>query len=292
MKKTLFAFLCLIFLPHCAVCRDLPAFVSSGWLVANLDSPRLVLLDIRAVDQYKNGHIPGALSSPFTEWVAQKEDLLLELPSDEAIRDLLRKLGLSVDSLVVVVNKTDTEWNRADATRVAWTCISAGIRNTSVLDGGFNRWLKLRMPVTTEASVPAPSVFNRPIDRSSLIQKEELMQKLQTSIIVDARTPEDYFGITAESGHIPGARNLPAPWIYGDDGTLRSEADLQAMANAVVGEPSAREIIAYCQVGGFASTAWFLFTQILGYQHVRVYDGSFQQWLQDPEAPVTKFQWD
>ena len=118
------------------------------------------------------------------------------------------------------------------------------------------------------------------------------MRKLQTSLIVDARTPEDYFGITEESGHIPGARNLPVPWIYSDDGTLRSNAELKAMASGVVGEPSTEEIIVYCQVGGFASAAWFVFSEVLGYHNVRVYDGSFQQWLQDPKAPVTKFQWD
>lgn len=292
MKKYLLAYFCLTLFPRPAVCRDLPAFLSCEWLAANLEYPSLIVLDIRNVDLYKNGHIPGAVNSPFAEWITQKNDLLLELPSNEAIRDLLGKLGISVDSLVVVVNKTDTEWNRADATRVAWTCISAGIRNTSVLDGGFNRWLKLHKPIATDVALPSPGTFDRPLDRSFVIGKEELKRKLRSSLIVDARTPEDYFGITDEGGHIPGARNLPAPWIYGDDGTLRSTDQLKAIAGGVVGEPSTKEIIVYCQVGGFASTVWFLFSEVLGYRDVRVYDGSFQQWLLDPQAPITKFRWD
>lgn len=292
MNRSLLVFLCLTLLPRFAPCRDLPAFVSPEWLEANLKNPGVIVLDIRNADLYKTGHIPGARNAPFAEWVTQHESLLLELPSDAAIQDLLGKLGISVESLLVVVNKTDTEWNRADATRVAWTCITAGIRNTSVLDGGFNRWLKLRMPVTAEGVVPSPDNYLHPIDRSSLVQKEELMEKLGTSIIVDARTPEDYFGITAEGGHIPGARNLPAPWIYSDDGTLRNAAELKAMAEGAVGGRSAKDIIVYCQVGGFASTAWFLLSEVLGYSDVRIYDGSFQQWLLDPKAPVTRFRWD
>jgi thiosulfate/3-mercaptopyruvate sulfurtransferase len=292
MKRSFFILLVLTLLPRFAPCRDLPAFVTSEWLAANLDNPVVVVLDIRSADLYKNNHIPGALNAPFAEWVTQNEGLLLELPSDAAVQGLLGKLGISVDSLVVVVNKTDTEWNRADATRVAWTCISAGIRNTSVLDGGVNRWLKLRMPLAEEGTVPTPVAFRHPLDHSSLIEKEALMQGLRTSIIVDARTPEDYFGITDDSGHIPGARNLPAPWIYSDDGTVRNVDELKAMAEGVVGKPSAREIVVYCQVGGFASTAWFLLSEVLRYPDVRIYDGSFQQWLLDPKAPVIKFRWE
>lgn len=292
MKKLFLALVCLALFPRVLMCRDLPAFVRCEWLAAKLDNPRLVVLDIRPSDLYRQSHIPGALNAPFNEWVTQQDGLLLELPSDAALQDLLGQLGISVDSLLVVVNKTDSEWNRADATRVAWTCISAGIRNTSVLDGGFNRWLKLRNPVTADAAVARPRLFKTPIDRSSVIQKEELIRKIQTSLIVDARTPEDYFGITEGGGHIPGARNLPAPWIYGADGTLRGDAELIAMARGLLGEPNTQEIVVYCQVGGFASTAWFLFSQVLGYQNVRVYDGSFQQWVQDPKSPVAKFQWD
>lgn len=292
MKKCLPAFLCLMLLPRFAPCRDLPAFVSAEWLHAHLGSSGLIVLDIRSIDLYKKGHVPEALDAPFSEWVTQNSGLLLELPSSSSIQELLGRLGVSVDSHVVVVNKTDTDWNRADATRVAWTCIAAGIRNSAVLDGGFNRWQKLRLPVSSEDVVPLAGTFDHPVSRASVIQKEELMQKLGTALIVDARTPEDYFGITAEGGHIPGARNLPAPWIYRDDGTLRSTAELKAMAAGVIGEPSTREIVVYCEVGGFASTAWFLFSEVLGYPKVRIYDGSFQQWLQDPKAPVTKFQWD
>ena len=37
-------------------------------------------------------------------------------------------------------------------------------------------------------------------------------------------------------------------------------------------------IIVYCGVGGYANSWWFVLTQVLGYKHVKFYDGSAQEW--------------
>jgi thiosulfate/3-mercaptopyruvate sulfurtransferase len=192
---------------------------------------------------------------------------------------------------VVVVTRTETDFTRSDATRVAWTCMVAGVQDVAVLDGGYNKWAKDRKPVSTDAPKVQSITYAGTIDRSTVVGKSYVLSKIGTSTLLDTRKPEDYFGKTAKPGHIRNAINLPTPWIFTDDGTYIEEQELRAMAEGVLGTKKSKEIIVYCGVGGFASTWWFVLTQILGYQNVKLYDGSMEEWLKDPEAPVSTYTW-
>jgi thiosulfate/3-mercaptopyruvate sulfurtransferase len=292
MSKLLsFLVLSVSFRPASVFSGSVPAFVSIDWLAQNLSNPRVVIIDIRGVDQYKKGHIPHAVNTPFAAWAIENNNLSLELPPDKALPDLLGKLGITSNSMVVVVNRTDTDFSRADATRVAWTCIIAGVKDVGVLDGGYSRWLKANKLISTDIEVPKSTEYDGKVDRSEIASKSYVLSKIGKSVIVDNRTPEDYFGVTSQKGHIKSAVNLPTPWAYAADGTLKKEEDLQAMVSGVIGRDKSKEVILYCEVGGFASTWWFLLTKILGYRNVKLFDGSMQEWIQDPNAPVAAFTW-
>jgi thiosulfate/3-mercaptopyruvate sulfurtransferase len=271
--------------------RDVSPFVSTDWLAQNLSDSRVVVLDIRTAGQFKKGHIPGSLNTPLSLWAVNNNGLSLELPSDEALRELLGKSGISPASIAVVVTRTETDFSRADATRVAWTCIVAGVKNVAVLDGGFNKWAKENRTVSTEVTNAKPTIFAGAMDRSTLASKRYVLSKIGKSILVDARTPEDYFGVTSKPGHIKGAVNMPTPWVFSSDGTLIREEDLRSIAAGVLGTDKSKEVIVYCGVGGYASTWWFVLTQMLGYRNVKLYDGSMEEWLKDPSAPVSTYSW-
>jgi len=271
--------------------REMPAIVSPDWLSKNLSNPGMVILDIRSVEQYKKGHIPGSLNTPLSLWAVNRDGLTLELPPEDALRDLIGKSGIDASSHIVIVNRIDTDFNRADSTRVAWTCSYAGIQNTAILDGGYNRWLKEIKSTSTEISNAKPGVYTGKINPTVLASKAYVSGKLGRSVIVDTRLPEDYFGIASKPGHIKHSVNLPTPWAFANDGTLRKVEDLQAMASGVIGENKSQEVILYCGVGGYASTWWFLLTHLLGYQNVKVYDGSMEEWVKDPQSPVTAYCW-
>ncbi|MDI6805281.1 MAG: rhodanese-like domain-containing protein [Candidatus Bathyarchaeia archaeon] len=106
------------------------------------------------------------------------------------------------------------------------------------------------------------------------------------STIVDARDPEVYNCLytepwCTEPGHIPTAVNLPTPslWNIGDDYiTYKDYRTLKGLAEVVVGKNKWKEVIVYCGVGGYASTAYFVLREVLGYVNVKVYDGSAQEW--------------
>jgi thiosulfate/3-mercaptopyruvate sulfurtransferase len=271
--------------------REIPPIVSADWLAKRLGDPGLIVLDIRNSEQYKKGHIPGAMNVPMNAWAISSNGLSLELPSDDALHDLIGKAGMHASSHAVVVNRTDTDFGRADATRVAWTCVLAGIPNASVLDGGYNSWVRERKTISTEAVNARPGTCNAKINRLLVASKSDVLNRIGKSILADTRVPEDYFGITSKPGHIRSAVNLPTPWVFASDGTFRKEDELRAMAAGVIGTNRSKEVILYCGVGGYASTWWFVLTQILGYRNVKLYDGSIEEWLQDPSAPVSTYVW-
>jgi thiosulfate/3-mercaptopyruvate sulfurtransferase len=281
----------LLFTSLVAWSQNISPIVSTDWLEQNLRNPQLVVLDIRTETQYKKGHIPGSLSTPLNLWAITNNGLSLELPSDDTLRDLLGKSGIDASSVVVIVNRTETDFGRADATRVAWTCEVAGVENVSVLDGGYTKWIRENKAVSADAARAIPTTYVGRIDRSRVASKSYVLRKIGKSVLVDARTPEDYFGITSKPGHIKSAVDMPTPWIFASDGTFINEKDLRAIAAGVVGTDRSKEVIVYCGVGGYASTWCYVLTRMLGYRNVKLYDGSMEEWMKDPSAPITAFCW-
>jgi thiosulfate/3-mercaptopyruvate sulfurtransferase len=274
-----------------AFSRDVSAIVSTDWLSQNLGNSKMIVIDIRTAAQYGKGHIAGAINVPFSLWAISNNGLSLELPSDQALRDLLQRSGIEDSSIVVVVNRAETDFNRADATRVAWTCLIAGVKNVAVLDGGYEKWINDKKNVSTDSVIAKSSAKTITISRSAIASKEYVLSRIGKAVILDTRVAEDYFGKTAKPGHIKSAVDLPAPWAYATDRTFIKEEELRAIAAGVIGTDKSKEVITYCQVGGFAATWWFVLTQVLGYQNVKVYDGSMEEWLKDPKAPVSTYSW-
>jgi len=128
-----------------------------------------------------------------------------------------------------------------------------------------------------------------------VVDTEYVLQRIGRSIIIDARDREVYRGEALEPwtpdylGHIPTAVSLPAPWIWETGGIYKPASVLQAMVIAAIGHGKGKEIIVYCAlvrccgVGGYGSSWWFVLSQMLGYRHVKFYDGSAQAWYQGPD---------
>jgi len=271
-------------------------FVSTDWLERNLKNPKLVIIDARPSWEYEAGHIPGAINSFFGAWVTERDGLSLELPADDYLLDLVGSLGIKSTSTIVVVTAADNSYSRADATRIAFTMIIAGLKSVSVLDGGYAKWLDENRRVSIGAAKPKSGTYKAKVRRNIVVSKAYVMGRLGKAAIVDARDAGVYFGVAIEPfaprpGHIKGAVSLPTPWLYTAEGTLLNRDDIEAMAINAVGRDKSKEIIIYCGVGGYTSTWWFILTQMLGYRKVKFYDGSAQDWSADPKAPMTRYKW-
>ena len=289
---SIYILLCMLLgISSMASARNIEPVVSTDWLEQNLNRPEMTILDIRTPARYAKGHVPGSINVPTELWAVPQNGLMLELPTDEVLCDLLGKAGINRSRAVVVVTHMETDFSRADALRVAWTLILADVKNVAALDGGIDKWTKEKKALSTETVTAQPIVYDGTISKTSLATKNQVLTRSATVLLIDTRTPEEYFGILSSEGHIRGAGLAPTPWLYESNGSFVPQSLIKAMAEGVFGADKSREIIVYCGVGGFAAAYWFVLTQILDYQNVKVYDGSMEEWIKDESAPIEAYRW-
>jgi len=281
----------LLFLPLTVLARGIDPVVSTDWLEKNLVQAKLVAVDIRKVEDYKAGHIPGAVNAFYGAWAIAKDGLGQELPADDDLRDVIGGAGIGPDSRVVVIGKTDTPSNRADVARVAWTLRFAGVESVAILDGGYDKWIADKKAVSTDAVKPKAVAYDGWFNREFLASKAYVTGRKDIATLVDVRAPDFFAGqkkldFVARAGRIPWAVNLPVSLPFNADGTLKGKEPLAAMAAPVVGTDLKKEIIVYCDTGKNCAVWWFLLHEVLGYENVRGYDGSMQEWAKDANAPM------
>jgi thiosulfate/3-mercaptopyruvate sulfurtransferase len=282
--------------PVLLMAREISPIVSTDWLEKNLNNPKLVTVDIRKVEQYKEGHIPNSVNVFYGVWAVKKKDLSNELPEEDDLYDAIGSVGIRKDSMVVLVGPVDPAPDRLNATRVAWTLVYAGVDNVAILDGGYDKWAKEKKAISTETVKPKAAEYKGKAGKGIFATKEELVSKVGKATLLDTRTPEFFFGVSKldfveKAGHIQGAVSLPAPWMFTQEGTFKETKDLEAMAYGVVGAKDSKEIITYCDSGRFATGWWFTLKEVLGYKNVKSYDGSMQELTKDPSAPIVKYRW-
>lgn len=291
LLKAAWIALCVLMFPLILSARELPAVVSTDWLEKNLQSPKLVILDVRKVEYYLDGHVPGAVNAFFRAWSFKKLNLNSEIPDMDELFELVGSTGITPDAHVVIVGKTNTWQERVHMARVACTLQYAGVENVSILDGGYDKWARERKVLSRETVHPKPSVFKGQINRNIFVDKDYIQKNLEKLLLVDVREPAFFLGqkkseVVARPGRIPGAVNLPTSWMFSNVGTFKSKEELAALARGVVGTDTDRAMITYCDTGTCCPTWYFILKEVLGYKRVYLYDGSIEEWTADPEAPV------
>ena len=294
--------------------RMIDPIVSTEWLNANSRLENLFIIDIRGPADYAAGHIPGSINEPFvtasdpctgpsSNWIIGTKDCLwLELPDVNDLFSTIGKLGITKDSRVVIVTSPNPNeppfFGFANATRVADTLIYAGVGNVAILDGGYPKWVSEGRTTTKKVPALRSAAYQGKINKTMFVPMDYVNKQIGKAIIIDARDADVYSGLGVETtankaGHIPKAESLPTPWIWNHnpDGTYTYEdpKTLGKMASGVIGksaDPMSQEIIIYCGVGGYASTWWFVLTQVLGYDDVRIYDGAAQEWSRNYDMVI------
>lgn len=277
-----------------AFARDIEPIVSAEWLENNLSNPRVVVVDIRKVEDYRAGHVPGAVNVIQASWLAMRDGLRNEVPMMDDLGDLVSDAGIKAESWVVLVGSDFGTFTWI--TRVAWTLLYAGVENVAILDGGHAKWVKDGKALSTDIVRARSSGFKVKLNKDYLSDKEYVVSRIGKSAILDARGPDTYFGIAkqgfvTQAGHIPGAKNLPTVWIPNSDGVARSKADLEVMAAVMFADKNA-EIITYCDTGVLATGWWFVMHEMLGYKNVKSYDGSSEEITKDPRVTYVKYVWE
>lgn len=277
--------------------------VTTAWLAEHLDDPSVTVVQLLYepdIDDYSDGHIPGAVVQPWKRvlW----DDFRRDFATPAQIAARLGAIGVGPDDTLVLYSGRNHY-----AMYGYWVLHEmGGHANVRVLDGGIARWRLDGRPITTDVPERRPVAYPVP-DRvrndATRVSRQEILAGLGSvgRVLVDARSPEEYAGERvkpapgpdhgAESyGHIPGARHLHARDLMDPtDGSVLPREELETLLRSVGAAPDqAREVIAYCRLSHRASLLWFVTTQILGWSHVRVYDGSWTEWGSMVGMPIER----
>ena len=270
-----------------------PPLVSSEWLVTQLGNPNVVVLDCRwylkpfdqrdGRSEYERSHLPGAR---YVSWADDLADpsrgALYMLAPAERFAEAMGSLGVGDNTFVV----TYDDHHVPVAARVWWSLRVYGHTQVAVLDGGYTAWAAEGRPLESGPSPQggaALTTFTPRFDRSLYATKDDVLDAVRTgrARLVDARMDVAY---QAASGHIPGSARMTGLGFLADGEHWRSPAaSKQRIEDAQLADH--QETILYCG-GGVAATGALLGWTLAGLgDNVRVYDGSWGEWEQDPDTP-------
>jgi thiosulfate/3-mercaptopyruvate sulfurtransferase len=267
--------------------------VTTDWLAERLGRPGLVIVESdEDVLLYETGHIPGAVK---VDWHTELNDpVVRDYLTGEQFAALVGSKGIARDSTVVIYGDKNNWW----AAYALWVFTLFGHEDVRLLDGGRDKWIAEGRPLTTEPATVVPVEYPVVERDDSTVRafKEDVLAHLGKPLI-DVRSPEEYSGERTSApaypeegalraGHIPTAASVPWARAAADDGTFRSRAELEAIYRDEVGLRDDDEIIAYCRIGERSSHTWFVLEHLLGFEHVRNYDGSWTEWGSAVRVPI------
>lgn len=267
--------------------------ISSAELKDNLGNKEVKILDIRDEDAYKLGYIPGATNSSPGVFDDPSLGLPALLGKQDIFKNLMSTYGIEESDKVVIYSSVESV---QAATRVYWAMKVGGHEDISILDGQLEGWIRQggqieKDPILNrEESAYKLSQGNSQLNVDSAYVLDIIENKKDT-IILDCRMPEEYGSqgpanqMNQRGGHIPGAINLGHIQTLDEAKKFKSKEDLEKLF-ASLGIDGSKEIVTYCQTGYRATVCWFALSEILGYDRVRVYDGSYIQWSNDLSLPV------
>ena len=261
-------------------------------LFAHRDSNVTVIDARNDYTLYLEGHIPRAVYLNVEELRAADRGVPNKVLGLASYTALFSRLGLTADRPVVIYSAGETRDN--DATYLAWILQGLGHPSVALLDGGFGKWSLENRVVTRRYPVVEPTAFTPATFAPDRATVEDVKAALSArdAVVVDARNADQYAGRAGAQlrrGHIPGAMNhfWQGDLTKVDFATVWKPLDDLRAGYAAQGITPDKTVIVYCNGGLESSHVYFALHNLLGFPRVRVYDGSFTEWSEKVELPVT-----
>lgn len=271
--------------------------VDSAWLFEQItnENQEIRIIDCRfdlsnasaGRTLYHEGHIPGAVHFDLEKDLSGEVQLhggRHPLPSLKSFGAQLECYGISKHHILVMYDGGEY----AFAMRMAWMMKYVGHEQVFILNGGFLNWQKQRLPVTKEIPHYPKSVYEICMDASILATYEEVhavVENKQDAILIDSREHNRFLGveekIDKKAGHIPTAINFPFTEGIQNGFFLSANKQAERFPKWEKHQP----LIVYCGSGVTATPNYFAL-KVAGYSNVKVYIGSFSDWISYDENEV------
>jgi thiosulfate/3-mercaptopyruvate sulfurtransferase len=271
------------------------ALVDTDWLEEHLNDPAVRAIEVdEDTSAYEKGHIPGAVG---WNWATDLHDTLRrEYLSQDELSTLLARAGVGADTTLVLYGGNNN-WFAAYA---YWILKYLGYDNVKLLNGGRKKWELESRELTSEVpAYPAGDAkVTGSVNPAIRAFRDEVIEKQGSAALVDVRSPEEFRGeklapdhLPQEQaqvpGHIPGAANIPWGQAANEDGTFKTADELTKLYGEQGVTPD-KEVIAYCRIGERSSHTWFALVELLGYDNVKNYDGSWTEYGSLVGVPIEK----
>ena len=268
--------------------------VTTDWLAEHLGDANLVVAEVdENPDLYDEGHIPGAIK---LHWRDDLQDPIeRDLVEKEAFEQLMGGRGISNDTTLVLYGDKNN-WFAAYA---YWYVKIYGHQDVRILDGGRQKWIDESRELSTDVPQTSSATYTaRDRDETIRARRDAVLKAIGKDALVDVRSPQEFSGelIAApgyeqegaqRAGHIPSAQSIPWAQAVNDDGTFKS-ADALRELYGTKGITPDRQVTAYCRIGERSAHTWFVLRELLGYEDVRNYDGSWTEWGNLVDVPIEK----
>ena len=262
--------------------------VDTAWVAAHARDADVRILDLRR-SGFEAGHLPGALwLDPESIRDANRPPAFL--PPPDAFEQAMGRLGISNHTRVIAYD----DRGGLLAARLWWMLNAYGHSNVALMNGGWVQWTREKRPVTTVLTPMEPAVFTAALQRPWLAPADDVVAAIGRAgtRIIDARTVAEMDGsdtrLSSRGGTIPSAVS-----VYWEDlldpvtKTFKTAGELRAIFEQHNVKPS-DEVIAYCWVGHRSAVDLFAL-HLIGYDRLRNYLGSWEEWSHRMDLPTSPF---
>lgn len=257
------------------------------------ENVRLVEVDVDN-SAYESGHIEGAIA---WNWTTQLNDQVRrDILSREQLQELLGQSGITPETLIALYGDNNN-WFAAYA---YWQLKIFGHNNVKLINGGRKKWELEGRKLVKDVPVPKPVNYKaKEADLSIRAHQVDVFAAIgkASEVLVDVRSPQEFSGeviappgmteTAQRGGHVPGAVNIPWGKAANEDGTFKSADELRQLYGGLGVTPD-KDVITYCRIGERSAHTWFVLQELLGYDKVRNYDGSWTEWGSMVGVPVER----
>lgn len=242
------------------------------------------IIDVRDNKSYLNGHIKGAVNFPIIlTYEHQSVDGKITEPNK--MQNTLRDLGLDTEDKIVIYDNG----SYFDSARLFWALEVYGFNDVKILNGGYDEWDSLDLPISKETPTVKRSEYIASINYKRLATKfsTQIATKSETQTIIDARAEKAYLGLVSSAqryGHIPNAIHIPATHNITNNSSIAKLKSLEELEETYKDVKKDKKVVLYCAIGRISATNYFAMRE-LGYD-VANYDASWKEWGNDFNLPI------
>jgi thiosulfate/3-mercaptopyruvate sulfurtransferase len=265
--------------------------------LANREEDPATVIDARTLQEYNEGHYPGAVHSgnrssdaeegsykPFKD--PKYDDII---PRDVGeLQAEAQSIGVFNDSPVIIY--ADPVSKRAG--RLHWSVEYLGHGDVFIYNPGYEKLIeKTKGDAETESNqIDGDFIVRRREHlRASKEEVQQVAEGEKDGILIDTRREREFTGDEKRAprhGYIPTAEYYYWEDAFDDSGELRPRGELKSEFEEQ-GLMDASVVIPYCQTGT-RSGMFYSVLRWVGADHAANYDGSWIRWAQMTDTSVAK----